>query len=200
MTPGNGWFIERQADNPRQRGPREPIPEDGLHPQREERIPIRVSQPQEPQRGESSNDLLDNELQPFSQEQRDRFLVQTLFTVTQRNSQPLYLSDNLTTPYVSRSTLKQERPQRISERSLPSPPAFVPSPGFSQTAGHRQWQRRFPKPAFRDPLAEIPRINAINRSRPIRPKSEADPLRKTVVSLWRTRRDFSLPRRSISIR
>ena len=82
---------------------------------------------------------------------------------------------------MTRSTLKQERPQRISERSLPSPPAFVPSPGFSQTAGHRQWQRRFPKPAFRDPLAEIPRINAINRSRPIRPKSETDSLRKTVV-------------------
>jgi hypothetical protein len=115
----------------RQRGPREPIPEDGLHPQREERIPIRVSQPQEPQRGESSNGLLDNELQPLSQEQRDRFLAGTLLTVTRRNSQPLYLSDNLTTPYVARSTLEQERLQRISERSLPSPPAFVPSGGFS---------------------------------------------------------------------
>jgi hypothetical protein len=112
--------------------------------------------------------------QPLSQEQFEHF------TVTRRNSQPLYLSSNLTTSYMTRSTLKQERPQRISERSLPSPPAFIPGPGFS-LAGYRRWQARFPKPTFRDPLAEVPRINAINRSRPIRPKSEADSLRKTVV-------------------
>jgi hypothetical protein len=85
--PGNGWFIERQADSPRQRGPREPIPEDGLRPQREERIPIRASQPQEPQRGESSNDPLEDELQILSQEIRDRFLVRTLVTVTRRLEQ-----------------------------------------------------------------------------------------------------------------
>jgi hypothetical protein len=113
-------------------------------------------------------DCVLNERKEYPYEQRDRFLVGTLLTVTRRNSQPLYLSDNLTTPYVARSTLEQERLQRISERSLPSPPAFVPSGGFSQTAGHRRWQIRFPKPAFRDSLTEIPRINAINRSRPDR--------------------------------
>jgi hypothetical protein len=123
-------------------------------------------------------DCVLNERNEYSYEQRDRFLVRTPFTVTRRNSQPFYLSGNLTTSYVTRSTLKQERPQRISERSLPSPPAFVPGPGF---AGYRRWQTRFPKPPFRDPLTEVPRINAINRSRPIRLKSETDSLRKTVV-------------------
>jgi Zinc knuckle len=82
---------KQKARDDETQGNTQPIPEDGqqpfVHPQREERIPIRASQPQETQRGEPSNDPLDDELQHLSQEQRDRFLVRTLLTVTRRLEQ-----------------------------------------------------------------------------------------------------------------
>jgi hypothetical protein len=78
---------KQKARDDEAQGNAQPNPEDELHPQREERIPIRAAQPQGPQRGEPSNDPLEDELQDLSQEQRDRFLVRTLLTVTRRLEQ-----------------------------------------------------------------------------------------------------------------
>ena len=100
---------------------------------------------QEPQRGGPSNDPLEDKLQILSQEQRDRFLVQTLLTVTRRfeqiteeqnqkrgrpetldstneslNKQVRAVTDIAAALFVWQldNALRTERPQRISERSL----------------------------------------------------------------------------------
>jgi hypothetical protein len=99
------------------------------------------------------NDPLDDKLQTLSQEQQDRFLVRTLLTVTRRNTQPLCLSGNLTTPYVTRSS--KRGPRDHCRRRPPSSPVQALAKQRDAASG-KQDSKRATQPAFRDPLAEIP--------------------------------------------